>query len=98
MTDQATQKTDCYFTAMAVFHNPNVAAKASAALAAAGYAFEQVPYDDDEDDVHGTITGHIAAGADEHALCRQLIEIVDTYGTCDNFRFYDQPGPTPSGV
>jgi hypothetical protein len=87
MADLATRQTDpLYFEAMVCFHSPDDAEEATAALARTGYAFEQTVYDE-EDGIHGMITGHIDAGVDERALFLQLIAITDPFGTCDRLRF-----------
>ena len=84
-----------YFEALAWFDSPEDATEAKAALAAAGYAFEQTPYVFDEDDgflltptVYGVITGYTDK-PDEMSVFNQLLDLVG--GSCDACGFEDEP-------
>jgi hypothetical protein len=78
-----------YFEAMGWFDSPANAEEAAEVLAAAGYAFEQIPYLFDEINgfliaptVYGIITGYTNK-PDEELIFRQLREITDPFGGCD---------------
>jgi hypothetical protein len=94
---QATRQTNHrYFEALAWFDSPDDAAEAKAALATAGYTFEQTPFVFDEDNgflitptVYGVITGY--TGVDESAVFHQLLEITGPFGSCDACGFLDVP-------
>ena len=85
-----------YFEALAWFDSPEDATEAKAALAAAGYAFEQTPYVFDEHNgfliaptVYGVISGY--TGVNESVVFNQLLEIVGPFGECDDCGFRDAP-------
>jgi hypothetical protein len=85
-----------YFEALAWFDSPEDATEAKAALAAAGYTFEQTPYVFDVHEgfliaptVYGVITGY--AGIDDMTLVHQLLEIIRPFGECDDCGFLDMP-------
>jgi hypothetical protein len=86
-----------YFETMAWFDSPDDAEEAKAALAAAGYAFEQTPYVFDVSNgflltltVYGVIAGYTDE-PDAGEVFHQLREIICPFGDCDSYGFRDAP-------